>query len=237
MDSQLSAERILSMALIKPVPPKRVVQAFKSGLADFIDPDDGLRGVFLDAHPARHDAHHVYSLGVGDINEDGTMKKQPRPVGWRFFAADEASNLAGACHIGESLGVAPRVTGLSRATKLADVFTLSHQFERLDEVLQKERSGKDYDLLALRIPGLLEAFWLKSRSSSPAEDLVVPFYTRIREWDLNPPPPEAEATARQPKQLKALRMEDFLKKVYQETKARRNAEAAYPSAILTSSSS
>ena len=198
------------MPLLKPVPPPSVLQAQKGGLADFINPDDDLLRVFLDAHPARHEVQHVFSLGIEDISKDGTTLKEPHPVGWRFMAADQASGLAGAAHVGEALGIAPRLSGISRTPRLASMFYLIDQFENLKEVREVYQGAEPYDLLVLRIPGLVEAFWLKSRSRSPHADWIIPFYTRIRGWDSSPPP----STGRPPDPLTALTLIDFLKEVF-----------------------
>jgi hypothetical protein len=184
------------MALHRPDPPAHVTEEFKAGLADFIDPDDPLGSVFLDVHPGKHVAHQVFSLG------------SPKAVGWRFVAAAEALDLVGACHVCESPGGdAAKLMGLSRVSKLADVFKLIQQCESLERVQKKAQDKETYDFLVLRIPGLIEAFWIKSRSQSPDADLVVPFYSLIR----NPKWP-----------MQALGMTDFLKDLYPVAQSRLN---------------
>ena len=178
------------MAFNRPQPPSHVKKACEAGLAKFIDSGDGLWRIFLEAYPGqhqvhqvKHEAHQVFSLGLRHIYKggnsiDGTESGNAQPVGWRFVAADET--LAGACHVSESPdGLTATLTGLSRVRELATVFELMDKLKTLPQVQEREKDPNKYDLVALRIPGLVEAFWLKSQS--PEKDLVVPFHTRIKD--------------------------------------------------------
>jgi hypothetical protein len=204
------------MAVHKPIPPIHVMQEYKAGLADFIPPNDDLGRVFLDAHAGWHAAHEVFSLGLQHIGDDGSGIEKARSVGWRFLAADENSDLAGACHVRESVkGIHGKFAGLSRASKLVNVFEFIRQFEALEDVHERAKAPEVYDLVVLRIPGLVEAFWLKS--NDPANDLVVPFYTSlkgVRDWDLAP-------YSKQPSLKSGLKMVDFLKLIRTHPIARR----------------
>ena len=182
------------MSWSKKDPPAHVIKAYEDGLMKFIDPADRLWRVFSEAYPGqhkvhevKHEAHEVFSLGLRDIWRgdkpiDGTETGKACSVGWRFVAADEA--LAGACHVSESPDrVTAKLTGLSRASNLATVFDLIEAFEEMQEVkARKNEEEVEYDRVVLRIPGLVEAFWLKSEER-PEKDLVVPFYTRIKDKD------------------------------------------------------
>ena len=189
------------MALYKRPASPQVLDAYKNGVKLFTDAGDALQSVFLDAHAAQHAAHEVFSLGIQHIAANGQGIEKARSVGWRLMAANEKLDLAGACHISETAGGGARFTGLSRVTELKTIFRLIDRFEALPEVHEKRNAPEAYDLRVLRIPGLVEAFWIKSRENSPQDDLVVPFFTRVR--DLDP--------ARVP--MRGIPMAEFLQKV------------------------
>jgi hypothetical protein len=176
-------------------PPPRVIKAYQDGLKKFIDPSDRLSRVFSEVYPGHHQVHQVkhealevFSLGLRHIWKEGKKRvdsveeiKNVRSVGWRFVAADAA--VAGACHVSESPdGKTATLMGVSRVRELATVFTLLDAFEKMEKIIDKKNEqAVEYDRVVLRVPGLVEAFWLRSKPASSDKDLVVPFHTRIKD--------------------------------------------------------
>jgi hypothetical protein len=156
------------MAIIKPTVSGAISQAFLKGVADFT--------TLGELGPAT--AWHVFTVGLGDIAGNAGIQNA-KPAGWRFLA----SGASGRVIAGEVPEASPdgtfSMTSLAHGPNVAASLQSAAQLDALDKA-----QAADYDLLTLRIPGLLvEAFWLKSRSGGA--DLVVPYVTRNKQLELN----------------------------------------------------
>src|SRR4051812_20564116 len=155
------------MPLKKPVVDDSTRQAFVKGIADFTALGD------LGETPV----WQVYNVGLPDLAA-GLGVANAKPSAWRFLAAD----VSGTAIAGEVPNATQDrgwlMTSLSHGPHIAAALQASVDLEALDEV-----QSLDYDLLTLRIPGLLiEAFWLKPRAGGA--ELVVPYITRSKQVEL-----------------------------------------------------
>ena len=165
------------MALSKPAPSPELMSALRTGLPDFLEPGDQLAASLFQ----RYETHQVFTLGLQQfpIAKAADLLTEAKPVGWRFMAAGATSGLA--CHVAgtdpKSAGKNPKVMGMAHSKEIGVMLDLLH---RLDEHVQRPAQDwppleEEYEVRALRIPGLLlEALWLHCLKD-PEKDYVVPF--------------------------------------------------------------
>lgn len=146
--------------------PEECLSAMLAGLDNFFDPGDKLAASL----PQNHEALPVYSLGLKEFPAKPANKlPKLKLVGWRFVGTGPASKLG--CHVGMN---PIRLIGVARANDLTYLVDCFRQVKELRGA-PEELSGQNYELRALRIPGLLiEAFWVYCSDRKHA-DYVVPF--------------------------------------------------------------
>jgi hypothetical protein len=159
------------MRLSKPSPPTQVVSALTTSLPDFIDPNHPAATALLQ----NYEAHEVYTVGLDEIQNFSSttnLNTMATSVGWRFVATGTTGNLG--CHVS---GSGPKLSGLASTP---EIHTVAQRLAQIDDLAARP-SGNwrdvpdgDYELRALRIPGLLmEAMWLHC-PSNPGQDHIVP---------------------------------------------------------------
>ena len=141
----------MAYSVDKPVPPTKVTAALKVGLGP------------------EYYAQKVYSLGLNQIIH-GPDPGDDLFVGWRYVYSVNPDVAVNAEVLVEQDG-SPSYAGVSRGPRTAKALRAALQAESWPGV----PDGK-YELRVLRIPGILtDAYWL--RSTSPANDLVIPYDT------------------------------------------------------------
>jgi hypothetical protein len=196
------------MRLTKPAPPPEIMSALSTGLKDFVEPNDPLAGL------PYHEAHEVFSLGLDKAKVDAVDLKTATSTGWRFMASGAGADLG--CHVGRTGGTGPKFMGVTRTP---EIHVLLHRLRQVDEHMRKppgeyleKQHDQDYELRALRIPGLLiEAFWLHC-PRDPEHDHVVPHAGFLENVGLVP--------------IKAYPAKEFFDKVREAAKRRWNAHKA-----------
>jgi hypothetical protein len=157
----------------KPAPPPQILAALKTGLSDFLQPSDP-HAAFASQY---HEAHEVFSLGLNQVKpeeeeENTDLRTKAKSVGWRFLAGGAKSDLG--CQVG---GTGPKLMGLTRTP---EIHVILHRLRQMDDHIANPsgnwnfRHLEDYEMRALRIPGLLlEALWLHC-PRDPQHDRVIP---------------------------------------------------------------
>jgi hypothetical protein len=171
----------MRLTLTKPAPPKQVTSALNTSLGDFLDPNDPSTTALLQYS----EAHEVYTIGLDQIQAGNPdLNTMATSVGWRFLAAGGSN--AG-CHVSAS---GPKLSGLASAPEIR---TIAQRLAQIDDLAAKPTGAwatippGDYELRALRIPGLLmEAVWLHS-PNAPQNDQVVPLagFQGLATWQLD----------------------------------------------------
>jgi hypothetical protein len=160
------------MPLIKPIAPDRTRRALAAGVADYLNKGDPLGRALIRASQGLH----VFTLRLQDVLA-GEGIRGAKSAGWRFLAGSPLGPAIAGDVIEPGQGAQPKMTSVSRDPLISRAIRAIHEVETLPEV-----QTSDYELLVLRIPGLLvEAFWLKSRTGAP--DLMVPVLTRSRKLE------------------------------------------------------
>jgi hypothetical protein len=166
--------------MTKPAPPSEILSALQAALPDFIHPDDPMGPSLLQSH----ETHEVFSLGLGATAKDMMdLPQSATSVGWRFIGADPTSDIG--CQVRPSKAngkTGPRLMGLARTPEAQIILSRMRQ---LDEHMRKPYNDPppgwpkpmpncDFQLRALRIPGLfIEAVWLYNKDN-PKDDHIVP---------------------------------------------------------------
>jgi hypothetical protein len=162
------------MKLIKPIAPTEYVCAMRTGLAQFVDPDDTSAALLLQ----NHEAYEVYSLNLVEFAKHKDLGKAATSVGWRFLTADPTGDMG--CHVGGS--GRPQIIAVARTP---DVHVAFHRLREMEDLIQRRTSSRwvtaakqpYFELRGLRIPSLLiEGVWLHRprRNGLDASDFLVP---------------------------------------------------------------
>lgn len=177
--------------------PRDHVQAYATGLEDFVDPGSPLWSLLRN----NYEAYAVYNLvlnnvGYGNVpikiedprenpgrvelaltyeketgdapnEKKASLKTLVKPTGWRFLASDSVQS--GAVHVGSVQGPPPKVTGFSSEALISDAINCIREIES-----KIGRAAGVFELRILRVPWLhFEAFWLRSVDAN--DDLLVPY--------------------------------------------------------------
>jgi len=105
------------MKLIKPPVPAEYLWAMRSGLPEFVDPDDAAAAVFLQ----NHHAYEVFSLDVVKFASTKKLQKSVSSLGWRFMTLDPAGDMG--CHVGGS--TSPKLLSIARTPDVTSRSTVS----------------------------------------------------------------------------------------------------------------
>jgi hypothetical protein len=151
----------------KTEPPSEFRRAYRTGLADFIDPGSSLGSLLL----RNAEAYSVHTLVHGKIGTGAALDQiEPliQPVGWWFLAGD--SSQSAACHVGGIHSAsAPKVTGFSSEPEVGDAINALRQLEAMPLL-----GTADFELRILRVPWLrFEALWLHTIDGEG--DVVIPY--------------------------------------------------------------
>jgi hypothetical protein len=178
------------MALVRPIPPADVAQAFRAGLPAFLSgPDFGDAGRLGHDHnlggipplPSGPDvgdgtdlgdrgAQQVFILGLHDL-QSGAGTTAASLKAWRFFAGHSPRTMvAGDCARDARTGDW-RLTNVSYGKRVWQMHDASNH---LDDVPNIQGSMR-YELRFLSIPGLhVEAFWLVPQSGGAGLAVIFP---------------------------------------------------------------
>jgi hypothetical protein len=138
-------------------------QAFEAGLQHLVGLGRLPDGLPVDPHP-----HPVYRVDLKAVKEE-KIQESAELVGWRYFAGS-ADGVAVSGIV--SLTSPPEVTGLQYGDSVKDAL-------RAAETVENGLANKNYQLRALRIPGVhLDAFWLTplAREGTGTDEWVVPYH-------------------------------------------------------------
>lgn len=155
-----------------PTPTGGWMQKLKTSLAAFAHSGDPVTAVLNDEYGP---GHCVYSVGLDTIKGLEKLDSINTPLYWRFLARGEGAATGAAClATHESSKLPPKVMAALNGPEVAEILETAENLNTLPEITGNP--NHHYELRVLRIPALcLEAFWLKSLTGTPEEDLIVPY--------------------------------------------------------------
>ena len=151
----------MSVQLSKPT--DEMMGAFRGGVARFLGPDDPMRIRFSDANVV---GVRTVTLTLEDL-EKRQERYAVRPTGWRVLAAQPDGSVVGG-DIAEQGGQL-RMVSFSRDPQLAKLLANLRAVQTLPAIQGDEK----FDIVLLRIPGILvDAFLLTSQTGD--REFLVP---------------------------------------------------------------
>lgn len=155
-----------------PTPTDGWMQKLKTSLAAFAPSGDPVTTALNEDYGQ---GHCVYSVGLNTVMNLQKLDGINTPLYWRFLAQGEDTATAAACLATHEQSRLPaKIMAALNGPEVAVVLLSAEKLNHLKEVSGNPNSH--YELRVLRIPALsVEAFWLKSLTGKPEDDLIVPY--------------------------------------------------------------
>jgi len=155
-----------------PTPTDGWLKKLRTSLAAFAPSGDPVTTLLNEDYGG---GHCVYSVGLKKIEGLKKLDEINTPLYWRFLAQGADTATGAAClATHESSKLPAKVMAALNGPEVADILKSAENLNHLKEV--RGKPNNHYELRVLRMPALsVEAFWLKSLTGKPEDDLIVPY--------------------------------------------------------------